>query len=152
MQGMNSGTKGAGKGRPGNERLNGIPEPTMYKGEPCMYAEWKAKLLAYMRAAGNRNTDQCIAWAGEQDAPIVENDQNVVFGGVSGGVNEILFAPHAQLLSSVVMGTFVPRTLGTNMPVLKAIITSTPSKWAEEMEAEFPESRRTQENVRNPCR
>lgn len=42
-----------------------------------MYAEWKAKLLAHLRAMANRNVDQWLAWAGEQDMPNVEDDVDV---------------------------------------------------------------------------
>lgn len=37
-----------------------------------MYAELRAKLLVYMRAAAHRNANQWRSWAGEQGQPIAE--------------------------------------------------------------------------------
>lgn len=43
----------------------------MYKGEQHMFAEWKAKLVAYLPSKAQRNVDQWIEWAGEQGKPII---------------------------------------------------------------------------------
>lgn len=78
----------------------GILEPTIYyKGEPNMDAEWRAKLLAYFRAVASRRADQWIAWAGEQDTPIVEQYVGVTFGDAAGEVKDFSIALHAQLVS-----------------------------------------------------
>lgn len=42
--------------------------------------QWRAELLAYMRATVHKNADQWIACAGEQGQPIVQDDLGAAFG------------------------------------------------------------------------
>lgn len=61
--------KGEGKGYGRGDGQKGIPKPIMYKGGPHMYAERKAKLLAYLMVAIKGKTGQPIAWTGEPGQP-----------------------------------------------------------------------------------
>lgn len=54
-----------------------------------MHAQWKANLVAYMRAVANRNADQWIARATGGDIPIVEPDEDARFGEEAGAVKYV---------------------------------------------------------------
>lgn len=112
----------------------------MFKGKTNMHAEWKANLLAYMRAVAIRGAHQ---WATE--TPRVQDDVGAHFGDESGVVKECSASLYAQLVPSTtghtfslvnncpgghglepmrkVVSRFEPRTPGTKGAVLKVITT-----------------------------
>lgn len=99
-EGMMVGTEGAGKGYNGQQNLMGNPKPILYKGNPTIYTDWKAKLLAYIRAVANRDADRWIAWASESETPIVENDLDPYFREETGAVKDCSVSLYAQLVSN----------------------------------------------------
>lgn len=66
--------KGAGRGSTSGDGVKGISTPSKFEGDQHRYAEWEAKVLAYLRAGVHRNADQWIACAGEHGQPIVDDD------------------------------------------------------------------------------
>lgn len=126
----------------GGDDPNGTPNPIMYKGEPQMFAEWEAKLLAYL-------CGRCLeegrynGWTSEQGQPIGEDDMDISFGAAAWCP-----APWAtrSRWSTLPPGKchgddwgcdekrYETITAGTKRAILKAIITEPPSGEAEEME------------------
>lgn len=72
----------------------------MYKFGQGMFAEWKAKLLAYLTGSVLNNEDQRIAWAGEQGQPIAEHRLGVAFGEQAEHVKVFSLSLRAKLLST----------------------------------------------------
>ena len=56
----------------------GICRPIMFKGDERKYAEWKAKLMAYLRVATPRS-DELIHWALNSATPIAEEDMDLKY-------------------------------------------------------------------------
>lgn len=81
MNTFSQGMQGYGKGSTGIEGFKGFPKPSRHKGDQRLYAEWKAKLVAYMRSVDNTDFDELVSWAGAQDKRIVEEGVDLVFEG-----------------------------------------------------------------------
>ena len=57
----------------------GIGKPVTLRGEEKKYAEWKAKLVAYLKVAMGES-DEFIQWAGRNEDSIDERKIELTFG------------------------------------------------------------------------
>ena len=133
----------------------GIGKPTTFKGDEAKYAEWKAKLLAYLRV-NCRSADAWITWAGNSTTAITEEDVDLTYPDDKDEVLKFANELYSILLScteeaafricySVKAGNgleairlltkrYEPRTPGTKRALLKAIINQAPAKKPEDLE------------------
>jgi len=133
----------------------GIGRPVVFKGDEAKYAEWKAKLLAYLRVS-NPDSSQWIAWAASCDATVTEEDLDLVFPNTKQEMLKFALNLYSVLLSCteddpfrichsvkegngleamrLLMKRYEPRTPGTKRALLKAIINNAPAKKPEELE------------------
>ena len=133
----------------------GIGRPITYKGDETKWAEWKAKLMAYLRVIAPRS-DEVIQWACKELNPVAEEDIDLRYGEHKLEVMKYSANLYSILLScteddpfrichSVKEGNgleamrllhrrYEPRTPGTKRALLKAIINNSPSKKPEDIE------------------
>ena len=133
----------------------GIGKPTTFKGDEAKYAEWKAKLLAYLRV-NCRRAEVWISWAGNQTAAITEEDVDLTYPDDKDEVMKFANELYSILMSCTEEGAFricysvtvgngleairllmrryEPRTPATKRALLKAIINLTPAKKPEDLE------------------
>ena len=76
----------------------GIGRPITFRGEETKYAEWKAKLMAYLRVATSKS-DDWIHWAGKQLSTITEEDVDLQYDNDSGLVKEFAVKFYSILMS-----------------------------------------------------
>ena len=57
----------------------GIGRPITYKGDETKWAEWKAKLMAYLRVIAPRS-DEVIQWVCKELNPVAEEDIDLKYG------------------------------------------------------------------------
>ena len=76
----------------------GIGRPINFKGEEGKYAEWKAKLLAYLRVTAP-SSDAWIAWSAGCTSPIIEEDVDLAFPNHKAAIMEFSAKLYAILLS-----------------------------------------------------
>jgi hypothetical protein len=133
----------------------GIGRPIIFKGDEHKWAEWKAKLLAYLRVIAPKS-DEVIDWACKNTTAILETDVDLKYGDQSPDVMKYSANLYSILLScteddpfrichSVKEGNglealrllhrrYEPRTPGTKRALLKAIINNGQAKKAEDIE------------------
>ena len=133
----------------------GIGRPIAFRGEETKYAEWKAKLMAYLRVATPKS-DDWILWAGKQLSTITEEDVDLQFDSDSGLVKRSAVKFYSILMSCteddafrichsvkdgngleamrLLMKRYEPRTLGTKRALLKAVINNVAAKVPKEIE------------------
>ena len=135
----------------------GIGRPTSFRGDEAKYAEWKAKLMAYLRVAAPKS-DEWTNWACSQTSPITEDDVDMTYTNDDDNrmVKEWAVKVYAILLSCteddafrichsvkdgngleamrLLMKRFEPRTPGTKRALLKAVINNGSSKRPDEIE------------------
>ena len=146
--------QGGGQGS-GMTDSRGIGRPIVFRGDESKYAEWKAKLLAYLRVT-NPKADVLVQWAGNMTSQITEEDVDLEYGGEAQSVKDFAVKFFAILVSCteddafrichsvkdgngleamrLVMKRFEPRTPGTKRALLKAVINNTPAKKPEDIE------------------
>ena len=105
MQRMNSETlvelaKQMGGGGKGGTMTDsrGIGRPITYKGDESKYAEWKAKLLAYVRVSIPQ-ADQWIRSSSQMATTITEEDVDLEYGDVSQVVKDFAVKLYSILMS-----------------------------------------------------
>jgi hypothetical protein len=133
----------------------GIGKPTTFKGDEAKYAEWKAKLLAYLRV-NCRSADSWILWAGTSTTAITEEDVDLAYPDDKDEVLRFANELYSILMSCteeaafricysvkagngleairLLMKRYEPRTPGTKRALLKAIINQAPAKKPEDLE------------------
>lgn len=133
----------------------GIGRPITYKGDESKYAEWKAKLLAYLRVSIPR-ADDWIRWSSGMTTAITEEDVDLEYGEVSQGVKDFAVKLYSILMSCteddafrichsvkdgngleamrLLMKRYEPRTPGTKRALLKAVINNPAAKKPDEIE------------------
>ena len=133
----------------------GIGKPTTFNGDENKYAEWKAKLLAYLRV-NCRNADSWIVWAGNSTTVITEEDVDLTYPDKKDEVLNFANVLYSILMSCTEDGAFricysveagngleairllmkryEPRTPGTKRALLKAIINQAPAKKPDDLE------------------
>ena len=146
--------QGGGQGG-GMTDTRGIGRPIVFRGDESKYAEWKAKLLAYLRVT-NSKADVLVQWAGNMTSQITEEDVDLEYGGEAQSVKDFAVKFFAILVSCteddafrichsvkdgngleamrLLMKRFEPKTPGTKRALLKAVINSTPAKKPEDIE------------------
>jgi hypothetical protein len=142
-------------GNNGMTDSRGIGKPVSFKGDENKYAEWKAKLLAFLRV-NCRHADQWIKWAGEQPNTITEEDLDLNFPNDKEDMTKFAINLYSILMHCtedaafrichsvkegngleamrLLMKRYEPRTPGTKRALLKAIINQNPAKKPEELE------------------
>ena len=133
----------------------GIGKPVTFHGEEKKYAEWKAKLVAYLKVA-MRESDEFIQWAGRNEDSIDERKIELTYGDRAGDVKDFAVKLYATLISCteedafrichsvkdgngleairLLMRRYDPKNPGTERAILKAIINNQPAKKAEDIE------------------
>ena len=68
-------------GGPGGGMIDsrGIGRPIVFKGEESKYAEWKAKLLAYLRVT-NPKSVRWVQWGSKETGPVMDEDVDLEYG------------------------------------------------------------------------
>jgi hypothetical protein len=144
-----------GGGNNGMTDSRGIGKPVSFKGEENKYAEWKAKLFAYLRV-NYRQADLWLKWAGEQTSTITEEDLDMNFPNDKDDMTKFAVNLYSILMHCTEDGAFrichsvkegngfeamrllmkryEPRTPGTKRALLKAIINQAPAKKPEDLE------------------
>ena len=144
-----------GVGGGGMTDSRGIGRPITFKGEESKYAEWKAKLLAYLRVT-NPKSDSWIQWSSKRQKVITVEDVDEEFETETQEVKEFAVKFYAILMSCteddafrichsvtdgngleamrLLMKRYEPRTPGTKRALLKAVINNPPSKKPEDIE------------------
>ena len=77
----------------------GIGRPITFKGEEAKYAEWKAKLMAYLRVAAPKS-DEWIQWEGRMTSVITEEDVELEYDSDSTLVKEFAMKFYSILTTS----------------------------------------------------
>ena len=146
--------QGGGQGG-GMTDTRGIGRPIVFRGDESKYAEWKAKLLAYLRVT-NPKADVLVQWAGNMTSQITEEDVDLEYGGEAQSVKDFAVKFFAILVSCteddafrichsvkdgngleamrLLMKRFEPKTPGTKRALLKAVINNPPAKKPEDIE------------------
>ena len=138
----------------------GIGRPIAFRGEERRYAEWKAKLYAYLKITFPEAMDW-ISWATKSPVPITEEEitktlpidtnvkyvdiltfSNKLYATLLGCVEEDAFRICYSVKNEngleamrLLVNRYEPRTPGTKRALLKAIINNPPAKKAEDIEA-----------------
>ena len=138
----------------------GIGRPIAFRGEERRYAEWKAKLYAYLKITFPEAMDW-ISWATKSPVPIIEEEitktlpidtnvkyvdiltfSNKLYATLLGCVEEDAFRICYSVKNEngleamrLLVNRYEPRTPGTKRALLKAIINNPPAKKAEDIEA-----------------
>ena len=133
----------------------GIGRPVTFKGDEAKYAEWKAKLLAYLRIS-TPQSDEWITWTASMTTTISEEDIDLVYSAVKSEVLKFARNLYSVLLSCteddpgrichslkegsgleavrLLMKRYEPRTPATKRALLKAIINNPAAKKPDEVE------------------
>ena len=67
---------GSGRGNSELTDTRGIGRPVAFKGDELKYAEWKAKLMAYLRIS-TPQLDELIKWVARADSTVTEEDVDI---------------------------------------------------------------------------
>ena len=143
------------RGNSGLTDTRGIGRPVTFKGDEAKYAEWKAKLLAYLRIS-TPQSDDWITWTASMTTTISEEDIDLVYPDVKPEVLKFARNLYSVLLSCteddpfrichsvkegngleairLLMKRYEPRTPGTKRALLKAIINNPAAKKPDEVE------------------
>ena len=146
---------GSGRGNSGLTDTRGIGRPVAFKGDELKYAEWKAKLMAYLRIS-TAQSDELIKWVARADSTVTEEDVDISYPNNKQDVWRFARNLYSILLSCTEDGAFricqsvkegngseamrllmkryEPRTPGTKRALLKAIINNPASKEPDELE------------------
>ena len=155
MEALQAIVQGSQRQESGLTDNRGIGRPIVFKGDEARYAEWKAKLMAYLRVTVP-SSDAWLTWAGEQGRSITEEDIDEHFPQQAAKVKEFAIRLYAILMSCteedafrichsvkdgngleavrLVFKRYEPRTPGTKRAVLKALINNQAAKKPEDIE------------------
>ena len=155
MEALQAIVQGSQRQESGLTDNRGIGRPIVFKGDEARYAEWKAKLMAYLRVTVP-SSDAWLTWAGEQGRAITEEDIDEHFPQQAAKVKEFAIRLYAILMSCteedafrichsvkdgngleavrLVFKRYEPRTPGTKRAVLKALINNQAAKKPEDIE------------------
>jgi hypothetical protein len=133
----------------------GIGRPITFQGDESKYAEWKAKLLAYLRVS-NRSADAWLSWAASCTNTITEEDLDLNFPDEKAEMTKFAVNLYSVLMHCteddafrichsvkegngleamrLLMKRYESRTPGTKRALVKAIINNRPAKKPEELE------------------
>ena len=146
---------GSGRGNSGLTDTRGIGRPVAFKGDELKYAEWKAKLMAYLRIS-TPQSDELIKWVAQADSTVTEEDVDISYPNNKQDVWRFAHNLYSILLSCteddafrichsvkegngleamrLLMKRYEPRTPGAKRALLKAIIKNPASKKPDEVE------------------
>ena len=90
---------GSGRGNSGLTDTRGIGRPVAFKGDELKYAEWKAKLMAYLRIS-TPQSDELIRWVARADSTVTEEDVDIFLSEQQAGCVKVRpqFVLHLALL------------------------------------------------------
>ena len=150
---MNSGGQQRGGGFMTDSR--GIGRPITFKGEESKYAEWKAKLLAYIRVSIPHAADW-VLWASQEATNTIEEDVDRKIGESAQTLKDFAVKLYSILMSCteddafrichsvkdgngleamrLLMKRYEPRTPGTKRALLKAVINNPAAKKPDDIE------------------
>lgn len=133
----------------------GIGRPVTFKGDEGKYAEWKAKLNAYLRIM-TAESDGWMKWACNEGQTITEESLDLEFGQQSGVVKEFSIKLYSILMSCteddafrichsvkdgnglealrLVAKRYEPRTPATKRALLKVVINNPQAKDPKDIE------------------
>ena len=133
----------------------GIGKPVNFKGDEAKYAEWKAKLMAYLRTSEPRSVEW-ISWANEKTSAITDDDIDDEYKTDSQVVKDYSVKLYSTLMSCteedafrichsvkdgsglealrLLMKRYEPRTPGTKRALLKAVINNPQAKKPDDIE------------------
>ena len=121
----------------------GIGRPVAFKGDELKYAEWKAKLMAYLRIS-TPQSDELIKWVARADSTVTEEDVDISYPNNKQDVWKFAHNLYSILLSCTPKTTLsesVTRSKRAMAPLDEALRTSNTRYEAGTTEGDHEQSR-----------